>query len=74
MHGRKKQGAFKQEMHYETAAEIEAKFNGVDDGSYWVGLGFSDDGVHAMGEDSVIACLATLWPIIGTQFHLQVCR
>ena len=48
--------------------EIEAKFNGVDDGSYWVGLGFSDDGVHAMGEDSVIACygntVANYWNTI----------
>ena len=48
--------------------EIEAKYNGVDDGSHWVGLGFSTDGGRAMGEDSVVACygstVANYWNTI----------
>ena len=48
--------------------EIEAKYKGVDDGSHWVGLGFSADGGRAMGEDSVIACygstVANYWNTI----------
>merc|ERR1719328_164708 len=48
--------------------EIEAVYNGVDDGSHWVGLGFSADGGRAMGEDAVIACygntVANYWNTI----------
>ena len=47
---------------------IEAVYNGVDDGSHWVGLGFSADGGRAMGEDAVIACygntVANYWNTI----------
>ena len=48
--------------------QIEAEYNGVDDGSHWVGLGFSADGGRSMGEDAVIACygstVANYWNTI----------